>query len=70
VVRQLEIADCRRLCAWGESERSLAGEPLFACSGCGSEWVPSQQWTPVDYTGVVPESVAAARRARPARGRG
>ena len=64
MARPLEIAACRRLCAWQDSGRLLAGEPLFGCSGCGSEWVPSQQWTPVDYTGEVPAPVAAARRLR------
>jgi hypothetical protein len=63
---RLEIAACRRLCSWGPTERSLGGETLFACSGCGSEWVASEPWTPIDHTGVVPEAVQAERR----RGRG
>jgi hypothetical protein len=58
------IAGCRSLCGWDDTGRRLDGERLFACSGCGSEWVPSQAWTPVDYTGVVPDPVAEARRAR------
>ena len=64
VTRPLEIAGCRRLCSWRETGQQLAGEPLFACSGCGSEWVPSQPWTPIDYEGVVPAPVAEARRTR------
>lgn len=64
--RPLEIAACRKLCSWRPTGALLDGERLFACSGCGSEWVVSQGWTPVDHTGVVPEPVQEERR----RGRG
>ena len=37
----------------------LDGLPLFACGGCGSEWVRSQTWTPIGSDGVVPAEVAA-----------
>jgi hypothetical protein len=63
---RLEIAACRRLCSWARTEESLDGEPVFRCDGCGSEWVASEHWTPIDHTGVVPEAVQAERR----RGRG
>jgi len=63
VARPLEIAGCQALCAWRDTGSLLGGEPLFACSGCGSEGVPSEPWTPVDHTGVVPEPVQAARHA-------
>jgi hypothetical protein len=62
------VSACRRLCSWTGVEDTLDGEPLFACAGCGSEWVPSQQWTPIDWQGEVPQPVQEARRA--ARGRG
>lgn len=62
--RPLEIAGCRSECGWRDAGELLDGEPVFACTGCGSEWVPSEPWTPVDYTGVVPEPVAEARRTR------
>jgi hypothetical protein len=42
----------------------LDGERLFVCAGCGSEWVASEPWTPIDWTGAIPEPVQAARRAR------
>jgi hypothetical protein len=64
------ISACRSLCGWQATGEQLGGEPLFACAGCGSEWVPSQPWTPVDYTGEVPGPVAEARSARDTRGRG
>jgi hypothetical protein len=63
---RLEIAACRRLCSWRATDRVLDGECVFACGGCGSEWVASEQWTPIDHTGVVPDPVQAERR----RGRG
>jgi hypothetical protein len=66
--RPLEIAACRSACAWDTTGEHLDDEPLFACSGCGSEWVPSEPWTPIDWTGRVPEPVQRAARER--RGRG
>jgi len=62
VSRPLEIAACRSLCAWQDTGEELGGEPLFACEGCGSEWVPSEPWTPIDHTGAVPGPVLAVRR--------
>lgn len=68
--RSLEIAACRSACAWAATGGLLDGEELFACAGCGSEWVPSEPWTPIDWTGSVPEAVQRARAARDKRGRG
>ncbi len=65
--RPLTIAGCRSECAWAATGERLGGEDLFACAGCGSEWVASEPWTPIDWTGVVPESV---QRERGRRGRG
>lgn len=62
--RSLTIAGCRSLCSWHETGERLDDEPLFACRGCGSEWVPSEAWTPIDYEGEVPGPVAEARRTR------
>jgi len=67
VSRPLEIAACRSVCAWDATGQELDGEELFACAGCGSEWVPSEPWTPIDWTGQVPDAV---QRARERRGRG
>jgi hypothetical protein len=64
VPRPLTIAGCRSLCSWHDTGDRLDGERLFACAGCGSEWVPSEPWTPIDYEGDVPGPVAAARRTR------
>ncbi|MGZ4493766.1 MAG: hypothetical protein ACXVWU_03630 [Nocardioides sp.] len=64
MTRSLNVSACRRLCTWSAEERQLDGEPLFSCSGCGSEWVPSQTWTPIDWQGEIPAAVQAARRER------
>jgi hypothetical protein len=64
VTRPLVIASCRSLCGWAPTGDRLEGEELFACSGCGSEWVPTQPWTPIDHTGKVPAAVAHVRRTR------
>lgn len=58
----LKIAACRRLCSWHETEDVLEGESLFACKGCGSQWVASEPWTPIDHTGEIPEPVQRVRR--------
>ncbi len=62
--RALGISACRTLCAWNKTDQTVRNEPVFACSGCGSEWVVSEPWTPVDADGFVPEAVQEARRGR------
>lgn len=64
-VRPLAVAACVAECAWTTSDDHLGGELLFACGGCGSEWVASQAWTPVDWQGLVPAEVRAEREAQP-----
>jgi hypothetical protein len=64
MTRRLEISACRSRCCWQATDETLDGERLFACDGCGSEWVVSEPWTPIDWTGVVPEPVQEARRTR------
>ena len=59
--RELVISPCQARCAWSTSGDRLGGDLLFACSACGSEWVASEAWTPVDWQGVVPEAVEAER---------
>jgi hypothetical protein len=42
------------------------GDPaaVFTCAGCGSEWLRSELWTPIDADGHVPREITAelARR--------
>jgi len=52
----LAISPCRALCAW-----SAAGPALLTCAGCGSQWAPSERWTPRQADGSVPGAVLAAR---------
>jgi hypothetical protein len=61
---RLHVSACRRLCSWDRTERVLEDERVFACAGCGSEWVASEPWTPIDHTGVVPDPVQEERRRR------
>lgn len=68
MARELEIAACRSECSWAATEETLDGAAVFACASCGSEWTPEEEWTPIDWTGAVPEAVQDARRR--ARGRG
>ena len=74
--RTVESWPCQSVCVWaptGETWRAPGGaEPadasggqdlrVFACAACGSEWVRTEAWTPIDAHGVVPEAVLAERR--------
>ena len=62
--RPLAMSDCLRECAWSTTDEHLGGERLFACGACGSQWVRTEAWTPIDWMGEVPEAVVA-ERARP-----
>lgn len=53
----LRVRACRDLCSWNRTPVERDGEPVFACRGCGSQWVPSEQWTPRDSAGSIPEEV-------------
>lgn len=60
---------CQQRCAWTRTrrrhpDRIAGGLAIFACAGCGSQWVRTQAWTPIDADGTVPATVAreAARR--------
>ncbi|MDQ2781311.1 MAG: hypothetical protein M3Y26_02075 [Actinomycetota bacterium] len=61
--RPLAISPCLAECDWSTTGNVLGGELLFACDGCGSEWVVSQAWTPVDWRGLVPDAVRRERDA-------
>lgn len=68
--RDVEAWPCQSICVWavtGEVWNDGTGSDLrvFACRGCGSEWVRTEPWTPIDSVGVVPDEVCAERaRAR------
>ncbi|MCW2605980.1 MAG: hypothetical protein JWO60_673 [Frankiales bacterium] len=64
----LRISPCRTLCDWGPTRVEQDGERLFACTGCGSQWVPSEPWTPRQADGAVPDGVRAALSTAPAAG--
>ncbi|WP_460864307.1 hypothetical protein [Rhodococcus aerolatus] len=59
---ELAVNACRSRCAWRPTKAQAGGERLFACRGCGSQWVPSEPWTPADVDGRVPSEVRRARR--------
>ena len=64
--RPLQIWPCQSICVWkptGETWSDPSGDDLrvFACAGCGSEWVRSEPWTPIDSGGSVPPAVAVER---------
>lgn len=67
--RRLEIWPCQSICVWqptGQIWRDDRYDDLvvFACRGCGSEWVRTEPWTPIDSNGAVPTQVADEARRR------
>ncbi|MBA3310760.1 MAG: hypothetical protein H0U28_12055 [Nocardioidaceae bacterium] len=64
--RSLQAWPCQSICVWvatGEVWAADEGQPMavIGCAGCGSEWVRSEAWTPIDAGGVVPGEVVAER---------
>ncbi|WP_460769523.1 hypothetical protein [Mariniluteicoccus flavus] len=52
---------CLDRCAWRDTGDDRDGLPLFACEGCGSEWVRTEDWTPANRNGRVPGAVRRER---------
>jgi hypothetical protein len=64
--RPLEVWPCQSICVWSPSDEvwldpAAGALRVFRCSGCGSEWVRTEAWTPVDAVGRVPPQVVAER---------
>lgn len=60
----LRAFPCQKKCCWRSTGRERGGERLFACQSCGSEWVRSQPWAPVDADGTRhPDLLAELRDA-------
>lgn len=57
---------CQGRCDWHRTDQRYRDQPLFRCSGCRSEWAPTEKWTPINADGEMTEEVAAARAACPA----
>ena len=53
----LAVAPCRNLCDWSRSASPYPDRALFACAGCGSQWVRTEGWTPRQHDGTVPPAV-------------
>jgi len=58
-VTDLAANPCLLVCDWTATGVLRDGLPLFSCSGCGSEWVRTQAWTPARADGTVAPEVAA-----------
>ncbi len=52
---------CKNLCNWIATGRLHDDLPLFMCTGCKSEWVRTEPWTPRNVDGQIPAGVAAER---------
>lgn len=51
----LAISPCLTLCDWARVDGAL-----LRCGGCGSEWLPTERWTPRQADGTVPPAVLEA----------
>ncbi|MDO5082028.1 hypothetical protein EII34_02845 [Arachnia propionica] len=56
---------CQGKCDWHPTDQEYHDQPLFRCSGCHSEWAPTEAWTPVGADGRMTQEVEAARAACP-----
>lgn len=56
---ELAVHPCRSLCEWQPTPKRLHDLPVLACRGCGSQWIRSEPWTPIDHTGRIPDAVRA-----------
>ena len=50
---------CKELCNWAETPTPRDGKKLFECSGCGSQWMRGEPWTPRQHDGTTPPAVQA-----------
>lgn len=48
---------CRSLCWWADTGTEHEALPMFACAGCGSQWVRSEPWRPMQADGSWPDGV-------------
>jgi hypothetical protein len=67
--RPVQAWPCQSVCVWewtGVTWNDGVYDDLrvFACRGCGSEWVRTEPWTPIDSGGDVPPEVDVERRRR------
>jgi hypothetical protein len=56
---------CRQQCRWRGTDAVRDGEPVFACTACGSQWVRSQPWAPIDCDGTRDAALQAELALRP-----
>lgn len=67
-MRALATNECQGTCSWGRAQTDdqpaeLEGQPLFECSSCRSEWVPTEGWTPRNADGTVAPEIEVAKAA-------
>ncbi len=57
--RPLRQEPCQSRCDWTPTGAERDGRLVFACSGCGSEWVRGEGWTPRNLDGGIAAAVQA-----------
>ena len=53
----LRVSACRSLCDWAVTPSTYDGCRVFACRGCGSQWVRTEPWAPRQADGSWPPGV-------------
>ena len=56
----LAVHPCRSLCTWAATGDRHEAQALFACAGCGSQWVAGEPWAPRQLDGSWPPGVREA----------
>jgi len=64
--RPVDAWPCQSICVWARTDEVWVADAggvlhVFRCTGCSSEWVRTEAWTPVDADGRVPPDVVAER---------
>lgn len=60
--------ECLGKCDWKRAGSEVDSpfvrelEPILICSGCGSQWAPSESWLPRQADGSAPPDVEAAKQ--------
>lgn len=55
--RPLRQEPCQSKCDWSPSGQTRDDMLVFACAGCGSEWVRTEGWTPRNLDGSIAAAV-------------
>jgi hypothetical protein len=65
MARSLRQQPCLSACDWMPTGELIAGDLVFACAGCTTEWVRTAGWAPRNLDGSIAQDVSAERARAP-----